>query len=526
MSPLLLLLGMLAAAAVLFSGCATPEARAVRRGDIEDLEKFLAKGGDVNEPQRDGRTLLHVAAEYGQSESLEFLLANGAEPDPRDPGGITPFYLTMAIGRVDMGRSLLEAGADLRTETSELRTPLFPAAAGGHAEAVEFLLDFGLDPDHRDAQGRNPLHMLGKNSLTGIAGTLIAEGADVTARSSSGSELPVHTAASAGAYELVELYVRASSPEILSAEDSHGDRPLHRAMNSSINSRSSLNTMDSILSLGADPAVPDGEDRLPVRIAVEELDSRHLQLLLGYGASLPRYVRDGRPGKSAQRTGLLHIAARRGTDDTGRILLERGTDPDLIDDDGDTALMISVREEKWDFFQLLIQYNANPNIFDMEGKSPLLVALNRSSLQSEGLNSMTQTLIQRGGVLPNNYSLLIPVLENAVANENIEVARLLFNRGISGSAAGEDGEPLIFTAVRNADADMLELLLIAGADPNARNEEGLTPIMLLGDNTKLGEIRDILLRAGAIDPDEENSGTAGSEESEDPTKKSEDPTKN
>lgn len=517
-----IMLILLAALTLLFTACATPEVRAVRRGDIEDLEKYLAKGGDVNEPQRDGRTLLHVAAEYGQSESLEYLLANGADPDPRDPAGVTPFYITMAIGRVDMGRTLLEAGADLRTETSELRTPLFPAAAGGHTAAVDFLLDFGLNPDHRDSRGRNPLHMLESNSLSGIAGTLMTAGADPLAVSTQGAELPVHVAATAGAHELLELYVQFTTPEILTAEDSNGDRPLHRSMNSSVSSQASLRTMDSILSLGADPAIEDGDGRLPVRIAVEEMEARHLQLLIGYGAPIPRYVRDGRPGKGVQRTGLLHIAARRGKDDIGRLLLERGTDPDLIDDDGDTALMIAVREEKDPFFRLLIQYNANPNIFDLDGKSPLLVALNRSSLESEGLNSMSETLIQRGAVLPNNSSLLLPLLENAVDNENIDVARLLFNRGLSGASAGEDGEPLIFTAVRNADAEMLELLLIAGADPNARNEEGLTPIMLLGDNTKLGHIRDILIRSGAFDPDEEESEEESSEES---SEESENPTK-
>ncbi|RHZ62494.1 hypothetical protein CDV55_102551 [Aspergillus turcosus] len=60
-------------------------------GNIEEIQRLfdnrLASPFDCDE---EGRTLLHMAADYGQVEVCKFLLQNGADPTAREASGLTP----------------------------------------------------------------------------------------------------------------------------------------------------------------------------------------------------------------------------------------------------------------------------------------------------------------------------------------------------------------------------------------------------------------------------------------------------
>ncbi len=53
-------------------------ADAARVGDVKEVEKYIAKGADVN-AQWFGRTPLHVAADEGKTEVIDLLLTKGAD---------------------------------------------------------------------------------------------------------------------------------------------------------------------------------------------------------------------------------------------------------------------------------------------------------------------------------------------------------------------------------------------------------------------------------------------------------------
>src|SRR6186713_1398527 len=57
----------------------TPDlANAAMRGDVAQVEALLKTGADVNEPQGDGMTALHWAAERGDARMADMLLRGGA----------------------------------------------------------------------------------------------------------------------------------------------------------------------------------------------------------------------------------------------------------------------------------------------------------------------------------------------------------------------------------------------------------------------------------------------------------------
>lgn len=82
--------------------------------------------------------------------------------------------------------------------------------------------------------------------------------------------------------------------------------------------------------------------------------------------------------------------------------------------------------------------------------------------------------------------LLLPI-------ENDEL-RVLLNQGALPDAARDSfGETVLMQAVRRSDVARIELLLQAGANPNAPNESGLTALHLAGDY----DVGMVLLGAGA-----------------------------
>jgi ankyrin repeat protein len=94
-----------------------PMHRAVIDGDVDTFAVELAAARDLNTPGPEGKTPLHIAADYGRLDFAKALLDNGVDVDPLDVWGNTP--LSSAIYFQDktspdgsMIRLLLDHNAD------------------------------------------------------------------------------------------------------------------------------------------------------------------------------------------------------------------------------------------------------------------------------------------------------------------------------------------------------------------------------------------------------------------------------
>ena len=131
--------------AVVLSGCASAEVRAVRSGDIEGIREYINSGGDVNAPQHGGTSLLMIAARAGQVESALLLMDYGARINARDNNGRMALMYAVGAGQIAMIETLLNKGAEIDARDNGGATALIVAAAGNRSAAAELLLARGAD---------------------------------------------------------------------------------------------------------------------------------------------------------------------------------------------------------------------------------------------------------------------------------------------------------------------------------------------------------------------------------------------
>ena len=74
--------------------------------------------------------------------------------------------------------------------------------------------------------------------------------------------------------------------------------------------------------------------------------------------------------------------------------------------------------------------------------------------------------------------------------------RFLIENGVSSGEVAHDGNPLLFKAVRLKDRKALKLLLANDADPNVEGKEGRTALHIAVEHTLSGFV-DLLVKSGA-----------------------------
>lgn len=201
---------LLAVLLLTVTGCSDPDRPsvplylAVQRGDLDQLERHIFWGTDVNTALPDGKYALHIAAEKGRIVMVRTLLKHGADINQTSADGDTPIDLALLTGRTQLAELMITQGA--RLDASAL---LLKAASAGitDRDTVRFLIERGADTEGRDAAGDTPLLIAIRQDNHRLATHLVNRGADVNAQAADGQSA-LALARSLQFQELISLLTR------------------------------------------------------------------------------------------------------------------------------------------------------------------------------------------------------------------------------------------------------------------------------------------------------------------------------
>ncbi len=241
----------------------------------------------------------------------------------------------------------------------------------------------------------------------------------------------------------------------------------------------------------------------------ETVDESELRSAAGRGNSgeVARLLAAGTDPDVPDHTGrtALHHAAENAQARILNMLLEAGGDPDVQDRDGSAPLHLAAL---FPYFELdsqvsvrtLLGHRANPDLADRDGRSPLhLVAGNHqqaTSIRDLLSSGADVNAADRRGDAPLHYAV------GRLSKLSADVVAALVSGGADGTVRGGSGETPLQLFVRDGSNDgrIVDALVDAGADVDAKNPEGESPLHTAirnGGSSENNRVVEALLAAGA-----------------------------
>jgi len=328
------------------------------------------------------------------------------------------------------------------------------------------LLDAGVDPNSRSAGSRRVLTLALLLERFEIAALLRERGANVT---------------------LIEAVLGGDNDQVaalldqgadVNAADEHGDTPVKLAV-----SKGHAQTVRLLLLHNADPARANRLGHTPLATACLRGYPEIADMLRGAGLPL----------------GLTE-AALLGDLSLIRGLLAEGADVEFQGSAAMTPLMAAAGCGHWEAVRLLLDAGALVNAPSAIGQTALSWAIAYRRVP------VVHLLLDRGADLHGRSPQLgnTPLMD-AVMSGKAAVAEALLQRGANVNAVNEQGKTALFLAVDrpvalrgNEQQDIAVLLLDAGADIEARDTFGRTPLMHAAHAGNADRVRVLLARGADV----------------------------
>ena len=148
-----------------------------------------------------------------------------------------------------------------------------------------------------------------------------------------------------------------------------------------------------------------------------------------------------------------------------RSLLLKGVKPDVVDERGDSALVVASRTGLLPIAQMLVEAGAKVSLRNKWGDTALMVAA------LNGHENVVRYLRGKGGDVNNTGWT---ALHYAAVNGHADIAKYLLDQGANPVASSPNGISPLMMAARENKTEVIKVLLEYGADLAQKNDKGET----------------------------------------------------
>ncbi|CAG0903091.1 unnamed protein product, partial [Cyprideis torosa] len=403
------------------------------------------------------RALLVESSPCAEASAVKVLLAHGADPNSvATPYELTPLHIAATPETAEL---LLKYKAEVDVKDSDGCTPLLHATQNGRHSVVDALIANGAEPNIANHYGTSPLH---RAKLAETAELLIAKGAKVDAKNED-NETPLFSATMGNRPSVVEVLIaHGADPNI---NNEFKSTPLHQAR--------SAGAAELLIQKGAEVNTKNTFGETPLFFAT--WGNRHsvVEVLLAHGAD-PNIA-------NHYGTSPLHQARSAGT---AELLIAKRAEVNAQDERGKTPLFVATDWNRHSVVEVLLANGADPNIASEVERSPLH--------QAESAET-AELLIQKGAEVNAKDRRGKTPLFVAIENNRHSVVEVLLANGADPNIASEDERSPLHQA---ESAETAELLIQKGAEVNAQDERGKTPLFVATDWNRHSVV-EVLLANGA-----------------------------
>jgi ankyrin repeat protein len=441
-------------------------AEAAKADDLAGVRKLIKEHADVNATANDGSSALLWAAYHSNVDMTKALLAAGATVDAANHYGVTPLLQASRNGDVEVVRALLDAGAEPTRWHAEGETPLMAASRTGRVEAVKLLLAKGSFVNATDPlQEETALMWASAEGHVEVVKALLAAGAD--------PNLKAHVALiterknadhPSGGFTALMFATRNGHEDVVKALiEGHADPKLTNADGATatviavVNDRFDL--AKTLLDLGADPN--DGSLFFAVDMHDATTDMRAHD-----GARL-------QPNHPNSLTALGLV----------KVLLDLKADVNkpFVGALHSTTLCCGAAINSSPFYRAA-------TAADVEVLKLMLARTSGNAPEIEWSPAAPKPKDGKGPARPNPNAGKTPVMAAIKGGNGAPIA--------GGPGFTRIGPPVFREAANRDPLEALQVLLAAGANPNAKAGDGSTPLHQAVQEEHVGMIR-ALVAAGA-----------------------------
>jgi len=419
------------------------------------------------------------AARYQQKVALQNLLKQKVDVNATDAEGMTALMWAAHWNDPDMVQMLLRAGANPKLKSTFDNSALYEACINGNAAIVEALLKAGADANSSRGEGETALMTAARTGNADAVKALLAHGANVNAR---------------------EQW-RQETALMWAATENHAD------------------VVQALIGAGAD-----------VNAKSVVWDWPKLKLRSGdLGVALPG------GGFSA-----LMYAARQGSLESARLLVEGGADFNYKEPQGYTPLLVGILNGQYELAAMLVDKGAKTDdgalwmtveARDMDKSDKHPAPTDYGKVKSL---DMMRILIDHGAPVDGGLKQRLPQraimegggpavgspLYRAARSTDLEAMRLLLERGadpkyvtankstVLMSAAGQNFNKETGTGGEQKDAiEAIRLLIAKGVDVNAANDLGQTAMHFAAQKGSEKVIEFLAENGAKLDPKDKRGKT-------------------